>query len=1538
MDSTDAGTPSHSLETARVVPIAELSPDLPDPTTTAVGGVVTITWPYNRVKGTFAFSLAEPDFRLRRNKGQVRINFTGRAAKAVGDCGLGSNDEVLLSLAGAAWETEAANKRRSLPGADLGWKLIFSESLMLKIKRAETSETDLVIVKEQPNQHETAPDPTPIQHPMTESPSPPAPISPIHVASPVQEISRKRFNDSEFASPAFVKRARMSYGSLFEDGFDIFQEDSAVEGEGRKRTKFGRDSSAWRYTSQSPSPEPAAASPEKADEQVSSPTRVVSSPTKVRMADEGCQTMELDRSSPPPASAPLETHTDMMVPKHLPVNDVLSNAPTEPVIKRTQTLSSNGLSPETRAQNESAPTSSEVAESGVDAPPPHFAQRVGLPRNSFASNPWNVDILPSALEQQHQAPFAPLHVDESPASSSFGDITPGNQPIPFHESDGLHKSRVSAGENQESINDDIAPSAELDPPAFNYPPLGPIEDRHPQPLHDEALTNYPTSYLEGSRTSPPSQMAEEQTVQKPAVAESGTNSWATVNKISTATAMPPTDRLGSRDGTTPEQALVIDESDSDSDSSPEPITVEDTLNDGRAYALDMYEDAEAENQVDAQYSDDDEPEYDANEIGGDYDTRIYERPDDDDDGGYDEDLRPHPLDPEFDEGESWDEEEQEEFLDKEDEGEYELDEEVPEPAPQPVVRSNPTVIDLISSSEDESAAEDEGEDETTTGIQGSAAHIDSRTSPSQQKTISSDDSRQVQLNDDDDSEIISQAPVSEADNSSEAGAEYHGYTSSYQEEEGEDGEDEEDEADEDGDEAEAGDEDDAEGEVQEKGIGEEIESESYEREEVNTLEPSGDQAEQHPELKSQWGREAEREGDAILGDTDDEDTLPHHIIPQTKMLEGGAIGDREENPEESTAIEPLSAADGLEMLSRAVDKESSARSHRLFAESIVEKVVTETVSDELIPAEPHEEDDIQMQDLLDNQLKTAIEEVLEEVSAQDSEEDQPDQIAPSKLDAEHLLSVISDKEPTAAAPSSPPLTQSFQSRIEEDGGSTFEETTITSVAQIAATQLPTPLDTQVTDTTLNTSTSIHMTMAESFDSYTTFEQQISQTTEGLVMEKSVDHPAQQDINMDEDGTKQGRETTLIVELEARKPTADELSATSSPAPGFQTQVGNEEPAWHESEEQTRIDSQLTQGLSPNPSSNESDTSKSFASHIDIDEELQASILENSLLEEHNSDGVHDELDESNQFDTNEVSFEPERTGQAEVAPPSLHENTPANQLADEISAQLRRNFVANGSSSGEDSDTLMLNDPSVHLARVANASKRAKRKRASSGHLYRPRRRSLDVRRSPTPETDNSSIQLARASLSSQTPKSEEESSSMTAAKLQLARHLRDVLPDFCSLEALRQHLTKSLDVIAVAAMQPPDPRRAKGGPREYMMSFTITDYSIGPYNVAEALLYRPHKDSLPVIRYGDVVLFRNFTVVSLAGKGFGLRSNDVSSWAVFDYEDEPAQIRGPPVEYIQREIAYVNYLREWFSLLDAKARARLECANQDIISAGKSK
>lgn len=61
-------------------------------------------------------------------------------------------------------------------------------------------------------------------------------------------------NGDEWSSPAFIKRARTSYGSLFDTGYDPFaEEDGTIPGKRRKRARL---SSTWRYVSRSPSPEP----------------------------------------------------------------------------------------------------------------------------------------------------------------------------------------------------------------------------------------------------------------------------------------------------------------------------------------------------------------------------------------------------------------------------------------------------------------------------------------------------------------------------------------------------------------------------------------------------------------------------------------------------------------------------------------------------------------------------------------------------------------------------------------------------------------------------------------------------------------------------------------------------------------------------------------------------------------------------------------------------------------------------------------------------------------------------------------------------------------------------------------------------------------------------------------------------------------------------------------------------------------------------------------------------------------------------------
>lgn len=133
MDTTNASNPLQQLGAANRIAIADLTPEIQDSASRAVRGVVTITWPYNSVKGTFAFILAEPDYRLRRSKGQVRINLNGASAKAAGESGLSSGDEVLVSLDGAEWEPEQTKKRQSLPGAGIDWQLKFSDKLILQV-------------------------------------------------------------------------------------------------------------------------------------------------------------------------------------------------------------------------------------------------------------------------------------------------------------------------------------------------------------------------------------------------------------------------------------------------------------------------------------------------------------------------------------------------------------------------------------------------------------------------------------------------------------------------------------------------------------------------------------------------------------------------------------------------------------------------------------------------------------------------------------------------------------------------------------------------------------------------------------------------------------------------------------------------------------------------------------------------------------------------------------------------------------------------------------------------------------------------------------------------------------------------------------------------------------------------------------------------------------------------------------------------------------------------------------------------------------
>jgi len=115
-------------------PIAQLEPSI-ERTNTSVSGIVTLIWPYSASQSSYSLLLVEPDFRLRRHKGQVRLHFTGSSAKAVARGGIQSGDRVLLSLEGVQWtqDASATETTTQTPGKGIDWELRFRDRVVLQV-------------------------------------------------------------------------------------------------------------------------------------------------------------------------------------------------------------------------------------------------------------------------------------------------------------------------------------------------------------------------------------------------------------------------------------------------------------------------------------------------------------------------------------------------------------------------------------------------------------------------------------------------------------------------------------------------------------------------------------------------------------------------------------------------------------------------------------------------------------------------------------------------------------------------------------------------------------------------------------------------------------------------------------------------------------------------------------------------------------------------------------------------------------------------------------------------------------------------------------------------------------------------------------------------------------------------------------------------------------------------------------------------------------------------------------------------------------
>jgi hypothetical protein len=209
-----------------------------------------------------------------------------------------------------------------------------------------------------------------------------------------------------------------------------------------------------------------------------------------------------------------------------------------------------------------------------------------------------------------------------------------------------------------------------------------------------------------------------------------------------------------------------------------------------------------------------------------------------------------------------------------------------------------------------------------------------------------------------------------------------------------------------------------------------------------------------------------------------------------------------------------------------------------------------------------------------------------------------------------------------------------------------------------------------------------------------------------------------------------------------------------------------------------------------------------------------------------------------------------------------------------------------------------------------------------------------NLRKHPSTDTDATSKQhdLRKHTAAATSPPAKQHDipkASVADLKLKLSRTLRTKLSEFTALKVLRYHLNAKLDILAVATTTPSEPQRTKSTSRQFLTTFHVTDVSIGPSSVTEVQVFRPYKDALPVVQAGDGILLRNFQVISVKNKGFALRSEETSSWAVFKDEEEP-EMRGPPVELAEEERNHMALLKQWYGSLDAAAMAKLARANAD--------
>ncbi|KAH6703164.1 hypothetical protein BKA61DRAFT_619029 [Leptodontidium sp. MPI-SDFR-AT-0119] len=1493
-----------ALESTEHIPIAQLNPELAAPATRAIKAVVTLTWPYSSATGSVAFLLSEPDFRLRRTRGQVRARFSGSSAKAVAASGIASGDEVILCLVGVEWISNDSTV--VTPGRGIEFELRFSERLLLQFRQEDSEEIKTIDLDHPPPEEPVA---APARIP---TPEPEQPLLQTNTPAVSRPIIGTKIGD-EWSSPAFIKRARTSYGSLFESEYDIFaEEDGSIAGKGRKRTRL---SSTWRYASRSPTPEPE--EPEVESMDTSPEPALKPAPT---MTDEGCQTIDFGNNDATEdvaqALADLSRQATNVGGAAYPIPNgsasfgqpqLLHTSPTSqavavelPII-RTDALGQEIQVPEVELEIPKSPRLQPVPSDSLSLVSPLMP----IKRNIFSQS--NGDVL-AKKEQSvfgHESAnarngsLAAEHVehhqqlgDEPSATHANGDAS-----VDPEEEDIYTASPAGRREQQPDLEypgfqvPEIANDA-MEVPVFegqfasedqygHWQSAGAYLSNAASPRNEIFMEGthgdrfYNDEGLDGNEE-PLGTRVEMPHSEYPELGDGllgqAPSAWG-------PRSVPYPELPGSSDHAVPDnqqhprssamsrsqsvQSAVVDLTESDDEDNPDaPLQHSgdeyDESVESESEEVGIHRQEAGLGQADDHSDDGDfeEEEFDGVEIA----TRRnhqYEDADSEADGeGEFEDEEVSAKMPSAFGSDEEDNEQMEEF-DQDEEGDYDeevgsYDEEESEEdaLPRPRVRPQPEVIDLLSSDE---------EDETPSKAPEQMANSQ-RSSPNRHI----DNSRMQEVKSDErESEDEEPLPYPER---SEIETSIPGQESEYSSS----GDDENEDA-------------------------------VYEDE----LAPDTVSLHGESDSESEGSEDLDRESDAQAHEAEDEGAT--YEQPVAAPPQGGSAstnaGIQNLNSEtDAEDAEEESNPDDSEQLQLPQDSE--------FGGMEVESPARPVAGDHPLPQSPPERPSL-----------------FSQVFGLDGAHDEP------RFGASYRS--MSREEGTL--PSSILLQK------------VFSEGPIEQVSKQDNQQLPTPEDTQISRKTVS--------LENSFSSTHGIQQPAHNLPDQMDVDKLGESRGIQPNEIEAETALTVAKSSPVANVQT---SSENITVTVEVSETETTKIGN-----FEVEKHTEQISQITGVTEASVISNPEETydPKGSLEPMNEDEKLddserdeETTVLTESTskatVEKHQPvanrgqieayDGAGDSLSrpQSRHGDTeSEVQVESPRRSTRSTRPTlkaavNAEENARPVTPVKAATANTKETLHPSSSvkSAGISTNTKENTKP------VTPAKSRGLAPLTSSDNGQSPL---VVIDNRATPKGHDASIEFALEASDASSPLQHNLRKPPVAdLKLRLTRALRTEFSEFTGLKVLRFHLTQKLDFLAVATTTPPEPQRAKNGPRQYQITFNITDPSIAPSSVTEVQVFRPYKDALPIVKAGDGILLRNFLVMSVqsraGGPAFALRSTqeDASSWAVFKDDDE-VEIRGPPVEYGDAEKNHVMQLRTWYASLDSVAMAKVARANGGKDTAG---